>query len=139
MTTVLKFTAPILRLRCTTLRQALFCILYGKEVEFVTSSLRVDRVAAHGLGLSRRNIDLAFLSKLLVLNGNVVKKKSVEVKTGDVIDLLRKDECNQEIVKFDSVKILEMLERTSKGKERVLLTRKRGVVMEWGQFKERFN
>ena len=56
-----------------------------------------------------------------------------------MIDLLRRDECNQEIVKFDSAKVLQMLERTSKGKERVLLTRKRGVIMEWGKFKERFN
>lgn len=61
------------------------------------------------------------------------------MKTGDVIDLVRKDECTQDLIKFDSMKVLEMLERTAKGKEKVLLTRKRGVILEWGEFKGRFN
>lgn len=61
-----------------------------------------------------------------------------QVKTGDVIDLIRKDECNNDVVKFDSVKVLEMLEKTLKGKQRVLLSRKRGIVLEWRAFKDRF-
>ena len=58
---------------------------------------------------------------------------------GDVIDLIRKDDCTDELVKFDSVKVLEMVDKTLKGKERVLLSRKRGVCLEWNQFKDRFD
>ena len=60
------------------------------------------------------------------------------MKTGDVIDLIRKDECTKDLVKFDSVKLLEMLGKTAKGKEKVLLSRKRGVILDWDEFKGRF-
>eukprot|EP00112_Aurelia_sp_Birch-Aquarium-sp1_P010522 Seg2241.10 transcript_id=Seg2241.10/GoldUCD/mRNA.D3Y31 product="putative protein C6orf203-like" protein_id=Seg2241.10/GoldUCD/D3Y31 len=116
-----------------------FCtITYGKENEYVVSSLRVDRIASSGLGISRRNMDLAFLSKLLFLNGNVVTKKSIQVQVGDVIDHIRNVESTEESIKFDSVKVVEMGEETLKGKQRILLARKRGVIMEWKQFKDRF-
>ncbi len=60
------------------------------------------------------------------------------MKDGDVIDRVRKEESNNEMIKFDSLRILEIgKEKTIKGKHRMTITRRKAISLPLQEFQER--
>ncbi|CAI8017779.1 hypothetical protein GBAR_LOCUS10736, partial [Geodia barretti] len=103
----------------------------GKTVKLAVSSLRIDTLAAAGLGISRQKIWEAALDNLLMLNGELIKKKSANVVDGDIIevDTVLKREGGEEeggrvsAVRRGRVEVMEIGERTRKGGYHVTVKR----------------
>ncbi|EDV24814.1 hypothetical protein TrispH2_004302 [Trichoplax sp. H2] len=56
-----------------------------KEIDTVTTSLRIDAIASKGLGISRRKLWEYCLRGYVSVNGIKIKKKSAEVKNRDKV------------------------------------------------------
>ncbi|XP_028412863.1 uncharacterized protein LOC114535751 [Dendronephthya gigantea] len=95
----------------------------GKLIQLVVTSLRVDRVAASGLGLARRKVDHSLLAGNIFLNGEKVIKKSQQVIEGDTITRISETQPNKDEIKFGQVKVKSIGELTKKGNYHVELLR----------------
>ncbi|XP_020286565.1 uncharacterized protein C6orf203 homolog [Pseudomyrmex gracilis] len=70
---------------------------------------RMDLVYKAAFGLSRNKIEEAFYASLFRVNGKKVKKKSIEIKEGDEIDLiLHRDSNNPAFLRVNRIVILSL-------------------------------
>ncbi|XP_046847390.1 uncharacterized protein LOC124441015 [Xenia sp. Carnegie-2017] len=107
-----------------------------KTIVMVVTSLRVDRVAASGLGIARRKIDHSLLSGNIFLNGEKVTKKSRNVVQGDVIKMIFERQPNKDVIKYGEVKVIEIGDLTKKGNHNIELLRNKSLSMSTHEFWE---
>lgn len=88
-----------------------------KEISFVTSSLRFDKIIRTGLALTRSTAEEAFFAGRFRLNDQKVLKKSAIVRLGDKLDIIS-NESEGSIGK--RVRILDFQE-TKNSKYKVLI------------------
>ena len=50
---------------------------------------------------------------------------------------MRKEETTADLIKFDNIKILEIGEKTAKGKQRITVERKRAISLSSSEFQDR--
>ncbi|XP_019870618.2 mitochondrial transcription rescue factor 1 [Aethina tumida] len=62
---------------------------HTKTLKVNVNSLRLDAIIKSGLGISRNKIETIFYESKIRLNGQKVLKKSVTVKEGDEIDVIK--------------------------------------------------
>ncbi|CAB3987593.1 PREDICTED: uncharacterized protein C6orf203 homolog [Paramuricea clavata] len=99
----------------------------GKLIQLVVTSLRVDRVAASGLGIARRKIDHSLLAGKIFLNEEQVTKKSQQVVEGDIIKRISETQPSKDKIKFGQVKVVSIGDLTKKGNYRVDLLRNKSL------------
>ncbi|KAL0881770.1 hypothetical protein ABMA27_001554 [Loxostege sticticalis] len=61
----------------------------SKVVKFNTTSMRTDVILKSALGVARNKIEQVFYESKIRLNGKKVLKKSVSVRAGDEIDVIK--------------------------------------------------
>jgi len=94
-----------------------------KTIETVVTSLRIDRILATGLSISRRKIEYSLLRGCVKLNGKVVTKKSIEIKSGDIVDKFIIEQTTESHFTVGRVKLVEIGETTKKGNYKIELER----------------
>lgn len=95
----------------------------GKILNVVVTSLRVDRVVATAFGIGRGKVEYGLLSGLVKLNGDQLKKKSVSIREGDILDLISEEKTTPDDLVLSRLKLLEIGEKTKKGNINLTLYR----------------
>ncbi|CAH1229039.1 C6orf203 [Branchiostoma lanceolatum] len=67
-----------------------------KDITRVVPSVRLDAVLKAGLDTSRHKIEEEFYANKIRVNGQKVMKKSISLKEGDTVDLIRTTQTGQE-------------------------------------------
>lgn len=79
----------------------------AKIMRTSVNSMRMDLLLRAGLGIARNKIEVAFYEHKIRLNGKKVTKKSLNVKVGDEIDLIKGESVtNPEHLAIGRIEIL---------------------------------
>ncbi|XP_078617543.1 uncharacterized protein LOC144885496 [Branchiostoma floridae x Branchiostoma japonicum] len=85
-----------------------------KDITRVVPSVRLDAVLKAGLDTSRHKIEEEFYSNKIRVNGQKVLKKSILLKEGDMVDLIRTTQTEQEgMMSVSRVVLLKTENRTT--------------------------
>ncbi|XP_035685708.1 mitochondrial transcription rescue factor 1-like [Branchiostoma floridae] len=85
-----------------------------KDITRVVPSVRLDAVLKAGLDTSRHKIEEEFYSNKIRVNGQKVLKKSISLKEGDMVDLIRTTQTEQErMMSVSRVVLLKTENRTT--------------------------
>ncbi|XP_077977838.1 uncharacterized protein LOC144433406 [Glandiceps talaboti] len=96
-----------------------------KDVVHSVSGFRADQMLAVGLGISRKQVEVAFLSGKLRFNGEKLTKKSKRVELNDALDLIKSRQGSEEGTMNVMRVVLKKIndEKTNKGNHVVSLRR----------------
>ncbi|CAH0554928.1 unnamed protein product [Brassicogethes aeneus] len=100
-----------------------------RTLKINVNSLRVDGILKSGLGISRNKIETMFYESKIRLNGEKLLKKSVNIKDGDEIDVIKGVNMNNP--KYLNVARIEVLGAAEKGENiSVKIRRNKSLLIE---------